>query len=134
MEKRIYRMPIMALERFVPNEYIAACYHVECKTDAANDTYHYIYLDTNGNGYLDRNDTQVYHSSFHGCGIKHHSVISESGLKLNGFVSTEDKYTSWGNKITSVYVWEQETVDHGNIHVCYNPTSADYIADRPNAS
>ena len=142
MEKKNYEKPFMQVEQFIPNDYVAACYHVDCKTDAENGSYRYIYLDSNNNGHLDRNDQQVYTAgyggSFTGCGVEHKGVISDTDLKLNGFVSTiTARAYELGAEgyVTPVYVWNQATQQYGNIHVCYNPADAErQDASRPNAS
>ena len=135
MEKKNYLRPIMKVERFIPNDYVAACYHVHCKTDASNSDYTHVYWDTNGDGEFNSGDKLAYSDvrGFTGCDITHKGVLSDKALTLNGFVV---KYDQFGRirKTQRVYVWEQETEQYGNIHVCYDPTSAEYIADRPNAS
>lgn len=45
--KREYVKPMMNGERFVANEYVAACWKGECNISG------YVYLDTNGNGVYD---------------------------------------------------------------------------------
>ena len=141
MEKKNYEKPFMQVEQFIPNDYVAACYHVDCKTDAENGTYRYIYLDSNGNGELDSNDRQVYSAGmggFTGCGVEHTGVISDTDLELNGFVSTVTA-RNWeryhDGYVTPVYVWNQATQQYGNIHVCFNPADAErQDTSRPNAS
>ena len=122
----------------MPQDFIAACYHVDCKTDARNGWYLYVYLDSNNNGELDRNDQLVHYTAtrFRGCGVKHTGVISDVDLQYNGFVSTlEAGSTYWTQQITRVYVWDQHTQEYGDVHVCYNPTAAERQDEsRPNAS
>ena len=138
MERKEYSKPFMFVERFIPNDFVAACYHVDCKTDARNGYYLYVYLDSNNNGELDRDDELVHYTGtrFRGCGVTHTGVISDVDLQFNGFVSTLDKNnTSWMQQVTRVYVWDQHTTQYGDIHVCYNPTAAErQDASRPNAS
>lgn len=137
MAKKVYGKPLMFAEEFIPQEYIAACYHVDCKTDADNGVYRFIYLDTNNNGRLDRSDEQVYAAwfgGFTGCGEKHTGVLSDTELHINGFVSTltarnyEQGYEGY---VTPVYAWWSNT----GWHVCYNPMAAERQDEsRPNAS
>lgn len=142
MEKKNYLRPVMQVEQFIPNDYVAACYHVDCKTDAQNGWYRYVYLDSNNNHKLDSGDTLVYTAgyggNFRGCGVEHKGVISDTDLELNGFVSTitaRAYEVGAEGYITPVYVWNQATQQYGNIHVCFNPQDAErQDASRPNAS
>ena len=139
MEKKIYEKPVMQVEVFIPNEYIAGCYHVHCKTDEDNGVYRYVYLDSNGDGILNTGDELIYSTpmgGFRGCNVVHTGVQSDGELTLNAFVSTHTirNQGAWNCTTTRVYYWDQHTTEFGDVHVCYDPTSADYIADRPNAS
>lgn len=135
--KKNYEKPVMQVEVFIPNDYIAGCYHVHCKTDAQNGNYRYLYLDSNNNQTLDTSDELVYstpYGSFRGCNIVHTGVQSEGDLALNAFVTTQPARYQDGAYTTRVYAWRQHTTQYGDWHVCYDPTSAEYISDRPNAS
>lgn len=127
LEKKDWISPRTNYQEFTPQEFIAGCYHVRCKTDAENGYYNYLYLDSNHNQRLDTEDERVYIGTFKGCNIVHTGVQSDTDLVLNGFVST-------GAYTNMVYVWKQHTTQYGDWHVCYDPTSAEYIAERPNAS
>ena len=140
MEKKIYEKPAMQLEMFVANHYVAACYHVDCKTDRNNNDYSYLYLDTTGDGELNSGDECVVRNkSFHGCGIQHTGVLSDTALAFNAFVSTNSiNNQGWGTRTTRVYAWQipdPDDVDFKGWHVCYNPTDAErQDTSRPNAS
>ena len=138
LEKKDWISPRTNYQEFVPQDFIAACYHVDCKTDARNGWYLYVYLDSNNNGELDRNDQLVHYTAtrFRGCGVKHTGVISDVDLQYNGFVSILPAgTTTWAQQITRVYVWNQHTLEYGDVHVCYNPTDAERQDEsRPNAS
>ena len=47
LEKKDWISPRTNYQEFVPQDFIAACYHVDCKTDARNGWYLYVYLDSN---------------------------------------------------------------------------------------
>lgn len=49
--KRAYVRPTMVGERFVANEYVAACWKINC-----NVPWGYGYMDKNGNGHFDSSD------------------------------------------------------------------------------
>lgn len=135
--KKEWISPRTNYQEFTPQEFIAGCYHVHCKTDASNGNYRFLYLDSNHNQRLDTEDELVYstpYGSFKGCNIVHTGVQSDTDLVLNGFVSTQPARYQDGAYTTMVYAWEQHTTQYGDWHVCYDPTSAEYIAERPNAS
>ena len=140
MEKKIYEKPAMQLEMFVANHYVAACYHVDCKTDKWNSDYKYLYLDTHyPYGQLDSGDECVVRNkSFHGCGIQHTGVLSDTALAFNAFVSTNSSSNQQGSTTTPVYAWQipdPDDKDFNGWHVCYNPTDAErQDTSRPNAS
>ena len=49
--KRAYVRPTMVGERFVANEYVAACWKIECNVPTG-----YGYIDNNGHGQFDPGD------------------------------------------------------------------------------
>ena len=55
-----YVKPMMESEAFAANEYIAACYRIRCTTPNRNDTFYYLYDDSNDNGRWDRSDRLLY--------------------------------------------------------------------------
>ncbi|MBR1719881.1 MAG: hypothetical protein IJ726_05620 [Phocaeicola sp.] len=139
LEKKDWISPRTGFQEFTPQEFIAGCYHVHCKTDASNGNYRYVYLDSNGDGILNDGDGLIYSAapgSFVGCNVVHTGVQSDGDLALNAFVSTHTirNQSAYNCHTTRVYYWNQQTAQYGNVHMCYDPTSADYIAERPNAS
>ena len=136
--KKQWGKPLTGVQEFVPQEFIAGCYHVRCITDSSNRVYEYVYFDTNNNGILDTGDQLIYRNlnGFRGCNVMHTGVQSESELALNAFVSNHSSSNQNASdcRTTRVYYWNQHTTNYGDVHVCYDPTSAEYIADRPNAS
>lgn len=116
MEKKFYRKPMMVQEDFVPHEYIAACYKVNCNIPRS----HYLYSETNGVPGLQvkgANADKLNYSStgtFWGCGEYHNGVLVRP--EKNGYYVTEDYYTvqGWSNETSAgkykepnCYYWYQ---------------------------
>lgn len=88
--KRAYVRPTMVGERFVANEYVAACgdsgtvYKFRCNAgDKGLIGYPYdVYVDSNKNGTYDRGDQ--YLNSYHACGVTHEAPSTDDFV--NGFM------------------------------------------------
>lgn len=133
MEK--YVKPCMQSEKFIANEYIAACYMIYCQTPNNNFTYKYLYDDSNHNGEWDKGDKLLYSSDgwfggFSGCKKWHKGVISDEPPVANGFV-TRGNNPDW-NKAESVYWWEERLGSTSDYHVMV-PGDESYVTN-PNAS
>lgn len=92
--KRAYVRPTMVGERFVANEYVAAC------GDKGLLRYPYeVYVDSNKNGKYDEND--AYLNNYHACGETHEAPAKDGFL--NGFMID----SRWGHDHTpqSVIIW-----------------------------
>ena len=63
---KAYVKPMMDSEVFVANEYVAACYRIKCTTPNRNDTFYYLYDDTNNNGVWDSGDSLLYSKKWGG--------------------------------------------------------------------
>lgn len=111
--KRTYVRPTMVGERFVANEYVAACgdsgtvYKFKC--DAGGGYSGHVYLETNGKpgfqeGFLGMGGDR-YLSDYHACGITHDADTADTFL--DGY------YVRRGN-VTQVKVWRGE--DGKNTH------------------
>lgn len=79
--KRAYVRPTMVGERFVANEYVAACWKINC-----NVPWGYGYMDKNGNGHFDSSDELLTPKNIFGgpkdvkgCGIWHTGVEGVPG-------------------------------------------------------
>lgn len=133
--KKKWEEPRIEVQKFIPNEYVAACYKIKCTTPKNNSTYHYLYEDTNSNGMYDADDRLVYSNEwggFHGCNKWHKGIIQDDAPIANGFVVNK----GWGGQVTDsqpVFWWEEnlgkDTVDY---HVM-TPGSENYETN-PNAS
>lgn len=115
--KRAYVRPTMVGERFVANEYVAACgdsgtvYKFKC--DAGGGKSGNVYLETNGKpgfqeGFLGIGGDR-YLSGYHACGITHDADTSDDFL---------DGYYVRNGNVTQVKVWRGEKGD--NTHCTEN--------------
>ena len=105
--KRTYVRPTMVGERFVANEYVAACgdsgkvYKFNCNAGEKGlwDYPYKVYVDSNNNGTYDRNDR--YLGTYHACGAKHEAPSTDDFS--NGFMID----TRWRHDSTpqSVIIW-----------------------------
>lgn len=80
--KRAYVRPTMVGERFVANEYVAACWKINCNVPDG-----YGYIDKNGNGWLDFGDKLLTPKLqiVHGCHKWHTGVegVLDDGPQAN---------------------------------------------------
>ena len=115
--KRAYVRPTMVGERFVANEYVAACgdsgtvYKFKC--DAGGGKSGNVYLETNAKpgfqeGFLGIGGDR-YLSGYHACGITHDADTSDDFL---------DGYYVRNGNVTQVKVWRGEKGD--NTHCTEN--------------
>ncbi|MDY3854302.1 MAG: hypothetical protein SO170_04980 [Butyribacter sp.] len=123
--KRKYETPVMELETFVPNEYIASCYAIVDKNDSSNFT-----IRGNWNGkYTDGQNTKSsgkWNWNKKGFGDDHFDYLdsptwkeSHSGLFYNG---SGMKHT------TNVQAWEAKNdTAIGQTKVDYTATAVDLI-------
>lgn len=103
--KRAYVRPTMVGERFVANEYVAACgdenkvYKFKCT--AGGGWPGSVWLETNGQAGLQKTgrNSDQYLSDYHACGIEHEAKTTDDFL---------DGYYVTGRTVTSVIVWRGE--------------------------
>lgn len=118
--KRAYVRPTMVGERFVANEYVAACgeggtvYKFECNAGDKNlRLYPYkVYVDSNKDGKYDENDAFL--GKYHACG-EPHEASSKDGF-LDGFMI--DTRLLHNHKPQSVIIWRGKEGD--DIHCTTN--------------
>lgn len=118
--KKEWMEPVVEVQEFVANEYVAACgdsgkvYNFECNAGDKNlrDYPYDVYIDTNGNGTLDSGDR--YLSRYHACGVTHEASVSDDFLQ--GFMVD----TRWGHDSApvSVIIWRGSRGD--NTHCTTN--------------
>lgn len=128
--KKAYVTPVMEGERFVPNEYLAACYHGICDISG------YVFTDTNGNGTYD-SGTDKY--KYYNTQCDHDYWIQGQDAKLpekNAFVFNDrewvpdPKWYDWGN---GYWIGKGEPVSVWNFDNEHVTTQMD-VQNRPNHS
>ena len=155
MEKKNYLRPVMQVEQFVPNQYIAACWIVHC-----NVGYGYGWVDSNDNNKLDDGEYLVsptreqsqpgadgYYGTYQssGYGRTHLSYVSGCGYEHEGVIIGKEGPTanakwqninSFGNESGSPYLVYAWSVPQGRPNAgghATKITSAEW-ATNPNAS
>ena len=131
--KKKWVEPSMEVQKFIPDEYVAACYKIKCTTPNNNSTFHYIYDDTNGNGVWDKEDKQLQASpilGFQGCNKWHKGVIRDEAPEANGFVT--NGFIPQTSKAYKVFWWNEELGSIYDYHVMV-PGKENYETN-PNAS
>ena len=117
MSKMEWSRPEAVVEKFVANEYVAACgdsgtiYKFKC--DAGNGVYGDVYLETNGQPGLQTGGRNAdrYLSDYHACGITHEAESTDDFL--DGY------YIPYGtNSVQQVIVWRGSRGD--NTHCTSN--------------
>lgn len=133
--KMRWEEPRIEVQKFIPNEYVAACYRIKCTTPNGNESYNYIYADSNNNGMWDSNDKRIYSSmlGFTGCNQWHKGVILDVAPKANGFVTEGTNPSKNASEAVAVFYWyENLGQQYEDIHVM-TPGDENYESN-PNAS
>ncbi|HJD40948.1 MAG TPA: hypothetical protein H9913_13105 [Candidatus Blautia stercoripullorum] len=133
MERKVWEKPVTVVQKFVPNEYVAACYKIKCTTPQHNATFYYLYDDSNHNGTWDDGDRLLYSNGwggFSGCNRWHKGVIRDNPPEENGFV-TRGRNPKW-DKAYSVFWWNERLGADSDYHVM-TPGNENYESN-PNAS
>lgn len=114
--KRAYVRPTMVGERFVANEYVAACgdteygkYEFTC--DAGGGARGDVYVESNGQDGLQKDDECLTpgESYYHSCNVTHYADTNDEFL--NGY------YVPFDGSAQKVIIW----TDHGrNVHCTTN--------------
>ena len=119
MNTNVWKQLLTAVQRFVPNEYVAACgeenkvYKFKC--DAGGGVNGAVYEDTNNNGKLDFGDEELtsYLPAYHACGKTHEAPTDDEFIK--GFY-TKGVIVGYLNP-TPVIIW---TEGGTNVHCTTN--------------
>lgn len=119
MNRNVWKQPMTVIQKFVANEYVAAChdwntvYKFTC--DAGDGKSGTVYLETNGRPGLQTGwNGDRYLSRYHACGIQHEADKDDEFLD-GYYVTTE----GWGQqKVTPVIVWRGPNND--NTHCTTN--------------
>lgn len=130
--KKEWVEPEILVQQFVANEYVAACYKINCTTPNKNGTFYYLYDDTNANNIWDEDDERLLYSwsGFKGCNKWHKGVIRDDAPVANGFVtsgSNPKRDTSY-----AVFWWKEDLGAIYDYHVM-TPGKENYETN-PNAS
>ena len=122
--KRTYVRPTMVGERFVANEYVAACWKINCNVPKG-----YGYIDKNGNGKYDWNEEMLTSSYAWGCGKWHTGVkgVPDDGPKANAMWHPEWTF----GKDYPVYYWRD---GNGKNDVHFSKVEDAEWETNPNAS
>lgn len=114
--KRTYTRPIAYVEKFTPNEYVAACgdsgvvYNFECNAGNRRNSYN-VYYD-NGDPLASSNGNEEWYAQFtgyHPCGATHEAE-SDSGF-YDGYMYLQNR---WGNNTgdrIDVVIWTDRGTD-----------------------
>ena len=129
--KREYTTPVMECETFVPDEYVAACWKINCNVPTG-----FGFIDNNGNDRYDRGDTKITNDGVYGCGVWHAGVegVPDDGPKANamwqpqrmGFLGYRDDGPAY-----DVYYWSD---GYGQTHRHFSKVSDAQWETNPNAS
>ena len=99
---RAYVKPMMDSEVFVANEYVSACWWVDCNIDFGD-----VYLETNGEEGLQtsgRNSDTKIGSRVTGCGRIHNGVTEEP--TANGYWVERGFFGGTTGTVKDVFSWE----------------------------
>ena len=79
MEKRVWTMPMAEVEQFMANEYVAACWKINCNVPSGTG-----YFEVNGRGGYQRGQDE-YIAAGYGCGEYHNGVpgVPDGGPQAN---------------------------------------------------
>lgn len=117
-----YKKPVLNVERFTPNEFVAACgdsgvvYNFECNAGNKRDSYNVYFED--GTPYASSNNNEEWYAKFtgyHPCGATHEAE-SDSGFYKGYMYEQNWRGNNTGDRI-NVVIW----TDRGtNVHCTTN--------------
>ena len=118
--------PVIEVQEFVANEYVAACgdsgkvYKFECNAgDKDLRDYPYeVYIDSNGNGKFDSRSDK-YLSNYHACGATHEAPVND--VFLSGFM--KDTRLFHDHTPVPVIIWRGENGDDTHCTINLNISS-----------
>ena len=129
--KRTYESPRAYVEEFTPNEYVAACWKINCNVPRG-----FGFIDKNGNDEYDRGDTKLTNNGVYGCGVWHTGIhgVPDDGPKANAMLQPQ----RWGllgykdnGPAYDVYYWSD---GNGQTHRHFTKVSDAQWETNPNAS
>ncbi|NME57593.1 hypothetical protein HF855_09215 [Dorea formicigenerans] len=110
--KMRWEEPRIEVQKFIPNEYVAACYNISCNVPSGVG-----YYETNGEpgyqegGWFTKGDEFI--ASGTGCGTTHYGV---PGVPDDGPVANAMWQESRSGRYYSVFYWEQSSWGHSSSH------------------
>ena len=120
--KKMWSEPVILAEKFMPNEYVAACgdsgvvYNFECNAGNRRNSYNVYYDD--GRPLASSNDDEEWYAQFtgyHPCGTTHEAA-SDSGF-YDGYMYLQDRRGNNSGSPIDVVIW----TDRGrNVHCTTN--------------
>ena len=126
-----YVKPMMESEVFAANEYIAACWRINCNVPTG-----FGFIDNNGNDQYDRGDEKLTSDGVYGCGVWHTGVqgVPDDGPTANAMWQPQRRgwfgYTDDGPAY-DVYYWSD---GYGQTHRHFSKVSDAQWETNPNAS
>lgn len=129
MIKRNYVKPILSSEAFLPTEYVATCYVVNCNVGSFDE----LWSESNNVEGLqrtgDNKDTKLLSSSYglRGCQKWHKGVTKDP--EFNGYIYTDSRR---GDKVVKVFWWKEDLGSEYDYHASLNQYNDKY--SNPNAS
>lgn len=131
MEKRVWVKPEMNEVAFAADEYVAACYRINCNVPSVG-VRGGLYNESNGTDGLQEDSDDLLVSGFltTGCDKWHNGVIRDEAPEANGYWVT-NQGTLW-EKIYNVFWWKEDLESSSDYHA----TLMDQVAweTNPNAS
>lgn len=115
--KRAYVRPTMVGERFVANEYVAACgdngtvYNFECNAGEKSKSYNVYYYKNNQKKFIpsDNPFNRAQFPGYHPCGATHEANAKDEFI--SGFI--DDQSTLWKDEKIPVMIWTEKG---NNVH------------------
>ena len=123
MKKKEWVRPRAIIQEFVPNEYIAACWKINCNVPSG-----YGYIDKNNNGQYDRrSDEKLTPDNVSGCGTWHKGVqgVPDDGPKANAM------WHPYRGNDYPVYYWRD---GNGRLDIHFSKVEDAQWETNPNAS
>lgn len=134
--KKIWTKPVAIVEKFAANEYVAACWKINCNVPSG-----YGYTDTNNNGRYDANtdvlltpaDRRGNPDSVRGCGTWHTGVagVPDDGPVANAMWHAEGQWPWSSDEDYAVFFWRDGDGAH-DVH--FSKVSDAQWETNPNAS
>lgn len=130
-----YVKPMMNSELFMANEYVAACWKINCNVPTG-----FGFIDKNGNNQYDRGDEKLTSDGVYGCGVWHKGIqgVPDDGPTANAkWQPQEYKGGILGGHFENsgsaydVYYWSD---GYGQTHRHFSKVSDAQWETNPNAS